>query len=208
MDASNVTDSATYVDDYGKLIVTTIQFCLENGIVCEEWNGIVARSPNDVCAGDDFPFTASFVSAAADKTGEFNVDKIVYLNSILGINLVVGTSADGTVDYSKNPVYFNFVNMNQYNRQYMFTHRGQVGAAPGGGSPATYDGTVRLLVQQTTPGTWVETDLPIFETVFGSTTSPNGEDFIGTDITGFTRMTDDDLRVIEYTHTYQIPGLR
>ena len=152
--------------------------------------------------------TGGTLAAAADKTGEFNVDKIVYLNSILGINLVVGTSADGTVDYSKNPVYFNFVNMNQYNRQYMFTHRGQVVAAPGGGSPATYDGTVRLLVQQTTPGTWVETDLPIFETVFGSTTSPNGEDFIGTDITGFTRMTDDDLRVIEYTHTYQIPGLR
>jgi hypothetical protein len=208
VDASNVTHYKTYVDADGNLrVLTELEACPE-GIACEQWYGIIERSANDVCADNDFPFTASFVSAAADKTGEFNVDKIVYLNSILGINQVVGTSEDGTVDYAKNPVYFNFVNMNQYNRQYMFTHRGQVVTAPGSGTPATYDGKVRLLVQQATPGTWVETELPIFQTVFGSPAIPGGEDFIGTDITGFTRMTDDNLRVIEYTHTYQIPGLR
>jgi hypothetical protein len=30
----------------------------------------------------------------------------------------------------------------------------------------------------------------------------------GDDITGFTAMADDDLSVIGYIHTYQIPGLR
>jgi hypothetical protein len=209
VDASNATDYATYVDADGKLIVTSIQHCLEEGIVCEEWYGIVERLATDFCDGSDFPFSASFVSAAADKTGFFNIDKIVYLNSIMGINLVVGSSADGTVDYSKNPVYFNFEpNMEQYHRQETFTHRGQMATPPGSGSPATYDGTVKVLVQQATPGTWVETPMPIFETVFATPASPGGEDFIGTDITGFTRMADDDLRVIEYTHTYQIPGLR
>lgn len=210
VDASNATNYKTYVDADGNLhVLTELEACPE-GIACEQWYGITERSPNDVCAGSDFPFTAAFVSAAADKTGFFNVDKIVYLNSILGINLVVGSSADGTVDYSKNPVYFNFgANMEQYHRQETFTHRGQMVTPSGGGSPATYDGMVKVLVQEeATPGTWVETAMPIFATVFGTPASPGGTDFIGTDITGFTRMADDDLRVIEYTHTYQIPGLR
>ena len=56
--------------------------------------------------------------------------------------------------------------------------------------------------------TWIETAMPIFKTVFATTEKPDGADFTGTNIKGFTAMADDDLRTIDYIHTYQIPGLR
>ncbi|MDD3618730.1 MAG: hypothetical protein PHX57_04965, partial [Desulfobulbaceae bacterium] len=180
-------------------------------IVCEQWTGIVEQAEGDVCAGEDFPFSASFLAAAADKTWVLNIDKIVYLNSIMGINMVVGYSeydenqepVPGAVDYSKNPIYFNFgAHMNQYQRGNTFANRGNVESPAGSGTPATYDGEVTVLVQQADPLNWRETDMNIFSTVFGS------EPFSGSDITGFTAMADDDLGVIDYIHTYQIPGLR
>mgnify|MGYP001151442048 CR=1 FL=1 len=179
--------------------------------VCEQWYGIVDLSGEAACSGPDFPFAASFLAAAADKTGEFNIDKIVYFNSIMGLNKVAGYSeydengepTDDAIDYSKNPVYFNYgTNMSRYERGITFRQRGQVVIPPGEGKPAVYDGNMRVLVAQPTPGTWVETVLPIFATVF------DGIDADGTNITGFTRMADDDLRVIDYIHTYQIPALR
>ena len=211
VDASNVTNYWTTRDAEGNLIVS-----LEACDGCEQSYGITTKSPADVCAGEDFAFSATFVASAADKTGRMTMDKVVYLNSILGINLVVGYSAydengdplPGAISYAKNPVYFNFAtNMNEYNRQSTFMNRGQVVTEPGGGNPATYDGFVRVLVEDpATPGTWVDTPMPIFATIFGDGTT--GVDFTGTDITGFTAMSDDDLVTIGYIHTYQIPGLR
>lgn len=98
--------------------------------------------------------------------------------------------------------------MNGYDRLSTYANRGQVVTPSGNGLPATYDGNVRVLVQQADPDVWVETLVPIDGTIFGTTDYPDGEPFYGTDIIGFTTMTDDDLRVIEYIHTYQIPGLR
>ena len=40
----------------------------------------------------DLNFTAAFLAAAADKTGHISQDMVVYINSILGINKVVGYS--------------------------------------------------------------------------------------------------------------------
>jgi hypothetical protein len=209
VDATGIQTYFTYVDDDG-VTLAIVDECPE-GWVCEEWYGIKELS-EDVCAGDDFPFSASFLAAAADKTGELNIDKIVYFNSILGINKVAGYSeydevtgepTEDAIDYSKNPVYFDFgANMNGYARETTYRQRGQVVTPPGNGFPAAYDGNVRVLVQQTEPELWKEDVLPIFETIF------DGIDANGTDITGFTRMADDDLRVIEFIHTYQIPGLR
>lgn len=217
VDSANVQTYFTYVDDDGVTLV--IEDGCPEGQICEEWYGIKELAEEDVCEGDDFPFSASFLAAAADKTGEFNIDKIVYFNSILGINKVVGYSeydedgepAEDAVDYSKNPVYFDFgAHMNGYERGTTYRQRGQVVTPPGNGSPAVYDGKVRVLVEdQATSGIWVETEQDIFETVFGGEDYPlEGEETSGKDITGFTRMADDDLRVIDYIHTYQIPGLR
>ena len=81
--------------------------------------------------------------------------------------------------------------------------------APGGGYPGTYDGKVLVLVADANQAfTWIETAMPIFKTVFATTEKPDGADFTGTNIKGFTAMADDDLRTIDYIHTYQIPGLR
>lgn len=211
VNASNITTYWTTVDVEGNVIVS-----LEACEGCEESYGITTSLETDVVSGDDFPFAATFVASAADKTGRMTMDKVVYLNSILGINRVVGYSeydengdpVDGAISYAKNPVYFNYgTNMGQYNRQSTFANRGNVVTEPGEGNPATYDGSVTVLVEDpATPGTWVQTDMSIFATIFGDGTT--GVNFTGTDITGFTAMSDDDLRTIGYIHTYQIPGLR
>ncbi|MHB8790473.1 MAG: hypothetical protein ACYDBT_11390 [Desulfobulbaceae bacterium] len=204
----DITTYYTFWDAEGDL---NVELSCPLETVCEEWHGIVNLAEDAACSGPDFPFSASFLAAAADKTGGFNIDKIVYFNSIMGINKVAGYSeyddngepTDDAVDYSINPVYFNFgTNMNRYERGTTFRQRGQVVVAPAGGNPAEYDGNMRVLVEQSTPGIWAETVLPIFATIFG------GIDADGTNITGFTRMADDDLRVIEHIHTYQIPALR
>ncbi|MBU4036452.1 MAG: hypothetical protein KKA35_08495 [Proteobacteria bacterium] len=82
----------------------------------------------------DLNFTASFLASAADKTGDISVDMVVYLNSILGINLVIGEGIDENgeiINYEKNPVYFNYLAVTGYDRKTTFTNRGQV-VKPGG----------------------------------------------------------------------------
>ncbi|MBU1234734.1 MAG: hypothetical protein KKD01_00920 [Proteobacteria bacterium] len=206
VDAQNTNTYYTYMDETGGLIVSEAP-C--EG--CEQWYGIQTRSEQDMCSASDFDFTASFLAAAADKTGTMTVDKIVYLNSIMGINKVVGysaynedeTPAAGAIDYAKNPMYFDFgLNMNEYDRGATYRARGRVVTPGGGGQPASYDGNTTVLVESDTIGTWVETVVDINEKVFGN------QPFTGTNIGGFNGMTDDDLGVIEYIHTYQIPGLR
>ncbi|MBU4264003.1 MAG: hypothetical protein KKC76_19280 [Proteobacteria bacterium] len=211
VDAANPTTYWTHRDEEGNLIVSS-----EACEGCEESYGITTRSGNDFCNDDDFAFSATFVASAADKTGSMTMDKVVYINSILGINLVIGYSeydengdpAEGAISYSKNPVYFNYgAHMGQYNRQSTFSNRGNITAEPGGGIQGAYDGTVTVLVEDAaTPGTWVQQDMSIFANVFGD--GSIGQNFTGTDITGFTAMSDDDLHTIGYIHTYQIPGLR
>lgn len=196
-----VTYYAKYVKDDvgGGEVVYSTSPCTD----CLEYKGILEPSSSDVCLGNDLPFAATFLASAADKIGSITMDEVVYLNSILGINKVVGLSDDGTIDYSKNPVYFNFAtNSYSYNRGTTFTapNRGQVVTPPGGNNPATYDGKVKLLVGASP--NWTETELEIFPTVFASVP------YTGTDISGFTAMADDDVHVIGHTHTYQIPGSR
>lgn len=211
VDAIGITTYYTTTDAEGNLVVSP-----EPCAGCEAWSGITTRSDTDVCAAEDFDFAATFFASAADKSGTITTDKIVYMNSILGINKVVGYSAydaDGNplpdaVNYSKNPVYYDYgAHMNTYHRLDTFSQRGQTVTPGGGGQPATYDGTVRVLVETSAgSGDWLETDVNINEKVFGAT--QGGGDFVGSNMKGFTAMGDDDLHVIGYIHTYQIPGLR
>lgn len=174
------------------------------------WEGLAADEDSGP-SGDDFAFAASFLSAALDKTGDASVDLIVYLNSILGINQVVG-------DYADDPLYFNFAGVTGYSRSGTFGGRGELAAPGGGGSAPTYSGDVWVL-QGASP-TWTETRVPLVDGPLGH--SPMVYDNIGvnplthfesgnpgvSDILGFAQMADDDLSVIEFIHTYQIPGLR
>jgi len=208
VDAANiVTYYAKYVkdDEGGGEVVVSMSPCTG----CEQYTGTLEQSATDACKGDDFPASATFLASAADKSGSITMDEIVYLNSILGINKVVGFSDDGTINYSKNPVYFNFAtNPYAYYREGTFTKRGQVVTEPDpvNDLPATYDGKVRVILggeaTGPTPGVWSEIEKEIYPTIFSSVP------YSGTNISGFTKMADDDVHTIGYIHTYQIPGLR
>ena len=207
------------VDSRGLLAVDTCPDPIvnPNAASCEgPWTGIKTDScpDNDCAAGDDFDFAAAFLAAAADKTGNIGVDMIVYINSILDINQVVGYSAysdDGSptadaVDYSKNPVYMNYANVPEYKWLETIGGRGDSG---------------KVTVLQPTdlvnnpPKSWnvvdvdmtVEGNIPFDNLGIGDDGFPNG--FEGKfNILGFTQMADDDLSIIKFVHTYQIPGLR
>lgn len=209
-------DGSLYLDDTGNMVISTVP-CAD-GEVCVAYQGVVTPSDLDKCAGADFPLAASFFSAAADKKGNITTDKIVYINSVLGINKVVGKVYDDdgklVVDYAKNPVYFNYNTVTGdneetggYDRLKTFgQHRGQAREGRDDYEPYEYDGNVVFLEE--TPlgsGNWVETVDLISKRVFHDV---NIDPSLTSDIAGFTAMSDDDLQVIVYTHTYQIPGLR
>ena len=206
-------DGSLYLDGTGNMVISSLP-CAEDE-VCVEFKGVVTPSDNDACAEGDFPLAASFFSAAADKAGNITTDKIVYINSILGINKVVGYSAydaDGNplsdaINYAKNPVYFNYNTVTGYDRLETFgeagQHRGRAQERNDDGS-YDYDGMFEFL-EETSTGNWVHTADYISKKVFGDV---NVDPALTTDIGGFTSMSDDDLQVIVFTHTYQIPGLR
>lgn len=181
-----------------------------NAKTCEgPWNGITTDYGPSV-RQNDFDFAAAFLAAAADKTGEFGMDMVVYLNSILGINKVVGysaynpdgTPAPGAVDYSSSPKYFDF-SLATYWRKGTISGRGD-------------QGKVTVLTDTSGIGTtWTVALVNMLEAIdFRNKTAPI--DFgIPEDnkpahynVLGFSQMADDDLSIIEFIHTYQIPGLR
>jgi hypothetical protein len=221
----------TYLDDENVLQVVTAEPIGED---YETWQGIttaVESSPE----GPDFEFCASTLAAAADKGGKLTTDHVVYLNSIMGINKVVGTSEDGTIDYAKTPQYFNYEGYNYdgmptYDRAQVFNTRGFYDYGSGsGGDPGDYTGDVIVLavasgaggdpIPGSEPtGDWVESLVPIVD---GDT------DYVGfrdldvdpntgfptyltaiTDIAGFVQQADDDLSLIDFVHTYQVPANR
>lgn len=83
---------------------------------------------------------ASFAAAATDKTGQFSIDEIAYLNAFLDINI----ERVGDVSYSN----FDFSDFT-YDRSDM------------------YEGvTVEVLIQQP-DGTWAPTTINVYEVIFG-----------------------------------------
>lgn len=92
---------------------------------------------------EDVAAAASFLAAAADKTGEFSVDEIVYYNSIVG---VTGTDPIMVGDLA----YYDYSTFT-YDRA------------------SVYDGiTAEVLVQQP-DGTWTTETVDIYSVIFGDT---------------------------------------
>ena len=187
-----------------------------NAATCEgPWIGIKSTDAdsdgiNDYLPqGADFDFAAAFLGAAADKTGEIGLDMIVYINSILGINKVVGYSeydsegdpVAGAVDYSRFPVYFDFSAVPTYDRNAAMGNRGDAGLVtvlqPGLGettweaTPVDMLGTIAFRNWGRDIGTGTPTHTPAVQNIMG-----------------FAQMADDDLSVVEFIHRYQIPELR
>jgi len=203
-------DGTLQLDAEGKMIISTT--ACEG---CVEWRGTMTANEAEAAAGEDFPLAASFFAAGADKKGNITTDKIVYINSILGLNKVVGYSAydaegeplPGAINYAKNPVYFNFNTVTGYDRLDTFgRQRGRARDGREENQPYEYDGDV-VFLEEVSPGsgTWVQTADSISGRVFNDV---NVDADRVSDVAGFTSMSDDDLQVIIYTHTYQIPGLR
>ena len=193
------------------------------GELCEgPFTGILTDDTDDdgendyAAQGDDFDFAAAFLAAAADKTGDIGVDMVVYLNSILGINKVVGYSeydSDGNptgdaVNYSEEPVYFSFYGIGVTGSYGPYDREATFGASGGRGDA----GQVRVL-QMDAADTWKEQEYQIMDIRFDNIgidpeDGLHNGDIAVSDIRGFAQMADDDLSVIEFVHTYQIPGLR
>jgi hypothetical protein len=124
----------------------------------------------------DMLSAASFLAAAADKTGTLTVDKVVDMNLILGIPGTLTDASGGTKTYID---YSTF----SYDRQ------------------NTYDGvTVAVLVKQP-DGSFLPTSVNVYDAVFSGTnyTSTDGVD-------GFAQAADDARAVIEYVHDSSVPG--
>jgi len=146
----------------------------------------------------DLHLAASLLAAAADKSGGFTIDKVVYINSIYGIN-ALGTLPGEDGDH----VYFNFTSF-IYNPE--FDQRG---------SPLCAAGEVYVL-QPAADGHWEEVCVSLVNSVafkpvnFVVDQTPplwgTGYWEFGHDnIAGFTQAANDALKIIEYIHNFSVP---
>ena len=127
----------------------------------------------------DLELAASLFAAAADKSGVVNVDVVVYMNSILGID---GTLAGDFVDYSTYT----------YDR-----------------ATAYAGITAEVLVQQPDGTYVVETVNVLDAVFGGDDGVFNAGDdnLTASNVDGFTAASDDALQVIEYLHNYSVPAI-
>lgn len=191
------------------------------GVEFETWVGIPTSdgsSPN----GSDFEFCAATLAAAADKGGRITMDLVVYFNSILGLNKVIGMSEDGSIDFTRTPKFFDYSGSGMYDREAVFSTRGYYeygDGDPWGDPSALVPGEVVVLQLPDSTGgdpvlgAWREYSVTITDIVefrelgVGIDEFPTGQTATF-DIGGFTQQADDNLSVIEFVHTFQIPENR
>ena len=124
--------------------------------------------------GEDMASAVPFLAAAADKFTSLSLDAVAYANAVIAINNTTqGSVTWSDVDYSSY----------SYDR-----------------SDTYGDVTASVLVQQS-DGTWVTTDVNIYDAVFGSTDYSSTGTF-----EGFATAVDDARTVINYIHEYEVPA--
>lgn len=169
---------------------------------------------------------ASLLAAAADKTGTFTLDKVVYINSVFGINQagsLPGEVADKTYfDFRNryvNPAGENQPYLQDRGRTYGIRSSGDCRQGrvwvlqPTGG--VTYSAMcIEILAYENSghnprvAGVHFTDMEEAYTTVFEE--DENGDpiplvyDFID-NVRGFAQSADDALRVIEYIHNYKVP---
>lgn len=127
-----------------------------------------------VYTAEDLDAAKAFLAAATDKTGVFTSDEIAYIDAFLGINLK--TMEDVTyseVDYSA------------------FTYD----------RSDTYAGVTTTVLILQSDGSWLPTEIDVYEVVFGSIDVTTA----GT-LEAFTQAAEDSRVVIEYIHEYALPA--
>ena len=152
------------------------------------------------------------LAAAADKFGSINLDKVVYINSIYGIN--EAGSLPGEVE---GKLYFNFGGLVGYDRDAHYDGRSSGGC--GDGSVWVLqpddDGYINFTAQcmdilghVNDPAVNAVHFTDMVETYTTATDAVGnpipGFDFID-NVRAFTQATDDALQVLEYIHNYKVP---
>ncbi|MBK0398479.1 hypothetical protein H0I76_04705 [Limibaculum sp. M0105] len=190
--------TALALDPAGRLLVTsvvdgvettkTIDSPLENLAiyVALMTTGSIPGLTPETLAGTEFDFMVdgqltvedleaapAFLAAATDKTGVFTADEIAYIDAFLGIQ----TTTVGDVTYS-DIEYADF----SYDRSDTFTGV-----------------TTTVLIQQT-DGSWLPTEVNIYEVVFD-----NVDLTASGSLEAFTAAAEDARLVIEYIHEYAVP---
>lgn len=186
--------TAISFDPAGRLVVTvdgvtsTIDSPLENlsiyialmetgtieGVVNPALDGLFLT--DGVMTIEDMEAAATFLAAATDKSSAFTTDEIAYLNLILDIQpqTIEGTDVTySAIDFSEF----------EYDRE------------------ATFDGLLTTVLVQQDDGSWVETEIDVYDAVF------DGEPDTATDGTleAFTQAADDARAVISFIHEYEVP---
>lgn len=145
---------------------------------------------NNVLNNHDLLLAASLLAGAADKTSTMTLDKVIYINSIFGINQL-GT-LPGEVD---GVTYFDF-------RTFGFSRTDVYGAERGSMECRTSFGSGYVWVLRPADDTgllWVSECMSILNEVHhlrGDATM---------NVRGFTQAADDALQVLEYIHEYRVP---
>lgn len=147
---------------------------------------------NNVLNNHDLLLAASLLSAAADKTGTMTLDKLIYINSIFGINQL------GTLPGEVNGItYFDFRSFG-YDRQAVYGgQRRSMECYPSPGS-----GFVWVLRPADDTGfLWESACMNILTEV----RHMRGNEI--SNVRGFVQAADDALQVIEYIHNYRVPEI-
>jgi len=189
----NSAESITF-DPAGRLVITidgetkTIDAPLENLSIYVDLmtTGTIEGVTNPVVTSlfladgvktvEDLEAAAIFLAAATDKTGVFTTDEIAYVNLILDIepSVIAGTEVQySAVDFSEFA----------YDRE------------------EVYDGVTATILVQQDDGSWLEQEIDVYDTIFGST----NVDVDDGSIDAFTLAADDARTVINYIHEYAVP---
>ena len=147
---------------------------------------------NNVLNNHDLLMAASLLAAAADKTGAMTLDKVIYINSIFGINQIGNLLGE-----VQGITYFDFRNL-AYDRQAVYgQQRRSMECYPSPGS-----GFVWVLRPADSTGfLWESACMNILTEVHhlrGNEVS---------NIRGFVQAADDALQIIEYVHNYRVPEI-
>jgi len=166
---------------------------------------------------DELILAASLLAGAADKTGSITLDKVVYINSIYGINQA------GSYVTEEGARYFDFSAFdqdNKYNRKINFLRRytpecgwGNVWVLQPTGDPAnfTFAAMCMSLLTYAESSDYFDNAVRYLnfeeEYLYAYDAAGNqilGFDFV-TNVRAFTQASDDALQVLEYIHNYKVP---
>ena len=180
------------------------------------------RTTGEQLTRDELLLAASLLAAAADKTGSITLDKVMYINSIYGINQL------GSIVPDEGKNFFNFGialgDPDSYVRATHFQSRSSGTCNPGYIwvlQPELDEGDAQV------PGHYVTTCMDIlgheagadpyeenavhfvdgveaYTTVFDEYGAPLAYTF-DVNVRGFVQAADDALQVLEYIHNYKTP---